>query len=171
MHAWGLSWCRITTLPVSIVFVSLLQLPACCCRCDSLNSRRYSNCHRFQKWLRTTLRCFIRLVRWSWVRLKSSSSGSSPQPIPSGRLRSLLPIRKWAGVSGSCKSSGETYVRGRELITISTSIREVSSSSYMSLARPMIFFKHRLVERTICSNMPPHQGLSQYWISIQLPVH
>ena len=60
--------------------------------------------------------------------------------------------------SGSCRSPGDAYVRGRELITISTSVREVSSSSYASLAWPMIFFRHRFVERTIHSNMPPHQG-------------
>ena len=50
-----------------------------------------------------------------------------------------------------------TYVRGCEWITISTSIREVSSLSYASLAQPVVFFKHCLVERTIHSNMPPHQ--------------
>ena len=104
--------------PVLIVVTPSPLLPVCCCRCDSLKSSKYSNCHRFQKWLRTTRTTY----------------------------------------SGSCRSPGDAYVRGRELITISTSVREVSSSSYASLAWPMIFFRHRFVERTIRSNMPPHQG-------------
>ena len=46
---------KTTTSPVLTVVVSSPLLPAYCCRCASLNSSRYSICHRFQKWLRTTM--------------------------------------------------------------------------------------------------------------------
>ncbi len=123
------------------VFLQEHDIPDVDCSCTiasaastllSMRFSKYSACHRFQKWLRTTLRYFILLVKCLRVRSTSSSSGSSPQQIPSGKLKILFPVRKWASVSGSCRSSGDTYVRGRELITISTSIREVSSSSYES---------------------------------------
>ena len=88
----GFSSCRRTTSPVLMVVSSQL-LPAFRCRCDSLKFSRYSNCHRFQKWLRTVLRYFILLVRWSRASSISSSSGSSQQ-IPSGKLRILFPVKK-----------------------------------------------------------------------------
>ena len=76
-------------------------------------------------------------------------------------------IRISSGVSGCCRSSGDTYVRGRELITISTSIREVTR--HVNLARPVVFLKHHFVEWNMLSNMPPHQGafstLNFHWTS------
>ena len=38
---------------------------------------------------------------------------------------------------------------------ISTSVTAVNS---LSLAMPIVFFKHRFIDRTVLSNIPPHHG-------------
>ena len=70
-NAWGVSSCRKTTSPALTVVAPSPVLPAHCCRCNSLKSSNYSNCHHFQNWFITVLTYLILLVRWSWVGLTS----------------------------------------------------------------------------------------------------
>ena len=120
----------------------------------SLNSNRYSFCQCSQKRFKMRFRCLD--LQFSWLPVTSSSLSSSG--TGSGKLMTRRPIRGWDGVSGSSRLFEETYVSGRELSTISSSVRAVRSSSYESLACPMIFLRHHFVDRTNLSKIPPYHG-------------
>ena len=99
------------------------------------NSSKYSALHRFQKWSWIILRCFALLLRSFGEILKSSSTG-----VPA-TARALIrrPITRWTGVRGSSRSSDETCEIGRQFRIISASITTVTSSSYDTLARPIVY--------------------------------
>ena len=54
--------------------------------------------------------------------------------------------------------SVDIYESGRELRIVSTSIVTVTNSSCVSVALPMVVLRHRLVDFTILSKIPPVQG-------------
>ena len=55
-------------------------------------------------------------------------------------------------------SSLDVYDNGLESSIISTSVRVVTSLSYVNLALPIDLLRHLLVDLTIRSNIPPHHG-------------
>ena len=81
---------------------------------------RYSDLHLLQKSPTDFARCFILQVSSSCV-IGSSNCSSSNTSVLLGRLRTLRPMSKCDGVSGSSKSSADKYERGLEL-TIKKSI-------------------------------------------------
>ena len=73
-------------------------------------------------------------------------------------FRSVLHHRRCEGVRGSSESSLDTYDKGLQLRIISISITTVNSSSQVSLAPLIVFFRHLLTDFTSLSNTPPHQS-------------
>lgn len=77
---------------------------------------------------------------------------------PSGRLINILPWSKCDSVNGSSTSAEVTQDNGLAFSTISVLMMTVNTSSYVSLAPPIVFLIHRFTDLTILSNEPPHHG-------------
>ena len=122
------------------------------------SSLRYSDLHRFQKWIGNRCR---NLVLVSAVSLRPTSA-----VLFVGIDRILWPIIRWEGVSSPSISS-HTYFNGREFKSASTSTNTVESSTKFSPAfrRSDTFLNLAWLNSLSAQRNHPTKGLSQHCTS------